>query len=63
MQIILGSTFDMIGRTYNIWPPNEHKNLHFKNECDIHMNTKSYEANGYGYDLDLLIISHYLHVS
>ena len=33
--------------------PNEHMNLHFDNEQDIH-----YEANGYRHNLDLLIILH-----
>ena len=40
-----------------IWPLNEPKNLHFDNESDIHMSSKNYEANGYGQDLDLPIMS------
>ena len=46
MLTILGSTVNMIGET--IWLPNEHTNIHFDNESDIHMSFKSYEANGYG---------------
>ena len=42
---------------------NEHENLHFDCQYDIHMSSKSYEAIVYGKNLDLLIISHYLRVS
>ena len=30
---------------------NEHKNLHFDNEQEIHMNSKEYVANGCRYNL------------
>ena len=41
-----------------IWPLDEHENVHFDNEHDIHTSPEIYKANGYGYDLDLLIIPH-----
>ena len=41
-----------------IWPLDEHENVHFDNEYDIHTSPEIYKANGYGYDLDLLIIPH-----
>ena len=31
-------------------PFNEHKNLHFKDEQQIHMSFKNYEENGYRHD-------------
>jgi hypothetical protein len=37
---------------------NEHMNLHFDNEVDIHFNYENHEENGYGYDLETLIILH-----
>jgi hypothetical protein len=33
------------------------RNVHFDNEEDIHMSSKTYEANDYGNELDLLIIN------
>ena len=42
-----------------VWPLNEHENLHFENEYDIHLSSKNYEATGYRRNLDFLIISHY----
>ena len=30
---------------------------HIDNEQDVHMSSENYEENGYGLDLDLLIIS------
>ena len=55
MLTILGPIVNMIGRIY-IWPLNEHKNLHFDNEWDIHMSSK---PMGKQHDLDLfIIISH-----
>jgi hypothetical protein len=62
MLIILGMIVNMIGGGL-VWPLDEHKDLHFNIELNIHMNFKSYEANGYGHDLDLLIILHQLHLS
>lgn len=41
-------------------PLNEHENLIFDNEQDIHMNSINYEANDDGHNLDLLIILDYL---
>ena len=38
------------------WPLNEHANLHFDNECDIHMSSQNYEDSGHGLHLDLLTI-------
>ena len=38
-------------------------NLQSDNEQDIHMSTKKYEDNGYGFDLDLLTILYKLFVS
>ena len=32
--------------------------LHFDNEYDFHMNSKSYEESGYDLDMDLLTILH-----
>ena len=59
MLTILGPTVNMIGGGGQpIWPVNEHENLHFGNEWDVHMNSNYHEANGYGHNLDLLIISH-----
>ena len=40
----------------SIWPFNEHENLRFDNEYDIHMTSNIYE--NYVLDLDLLIIMH-----
>ena len=44
-----------------IWPFNEHKNLHFDNEYNIHIRSIKYEENGCRHDFDLLIISYLLH--
>ena len=33
---------------------NEHENLHFGNEHNIHMSSNNYEESGYDLDLDLL---------
>ena len=60
MQILLNSVVNIIGGS--IWPVYEHKNLRFDDEKDIHMDFKNCEANGYGHDLDLLIILHKWHV-
>ena len=56
MITILGS----IGNNMEgpIWPFNEHKNLHFDNEEDIHVSSKNYEESGYSLNLDLLAISY-----
>ena len=35
---------------------NEHKNIHFDNEQNIHMSSKIYEEVGYDLHLDLLTI-------
>ena len=37
-----------------IWSLNEHYNIHFDNEQDIHMSFKFPEESGYGLGLDLL---------
>ena len=34
------------------------ENLHFDNEHDIQSSSENYEENGYGHDLNVLIISH-----
>ena len=39
---------------------NEYMNLHFDNEEDIHFNSENHEENGHGYDLEMLIILHYI---
>jgi hypothetical protein len=49
---IRGSMVNMIRGP--IWPLNEHENPHFDKESDIHMSSKVYEPNGYGYDVALL---------
>ena len=54
MLIILGSIVNMIGVNYMTL--NEHENVHFDNEKDIHMSSETCEANVYGNELDLLII-------
>ena len=43
---------------------NEHKNLHFNNEQNIHMCSKNYEESGYGLDLDALTscTNHGIHI-
>ena len=40
-----------------IRPLDQHKNLHFDDEQDIHMSFKKYAAHGCGHDVVLLIIS------
>ena len=57
MITILGSIVNIIGGYQPIWPFNEHKNLHFDNEYDVHMSSKNYEESGYGLNLDSLAIS------
>ena len=53
---IMGSIVNIIGGT--MWPLNEHENLHFGNELDIHAKCKNYEESAnYGPDLDLPTIS------
>ena len=42
---------------------NEHENLQIDNGHNIHMGLESYEANDYMPNLDLLISSHWLHIS
>ena len=42
---------------------NGHKILHVDNDSDVHMSCENYEADGYGQDLDLIIISHQFGVS
>ena len=44
------------GRSYVLWPLNEHENRHFDDEWDALTRFERYEANGYRHDLDLLII-------
>jgi hypothetical protein len=41
-----------------IRPFHEHKNRHYGNKEDIHMNFKNMEESGYGLNLDSLTISH-----
>lgn len=41
-----------------MWPIYEHKIIHFENDIYIHMSLNTYDTNGYGYDLDVLVISH-----
>ena len=41
-----------------VWPFDQHENLHFDIEYNIHMITKNYEKSGYGLDSDLLTISY-----
>jgi hypothetical protein len=56
LLIFLGSVVNMIeGSCMTI---TDHESLHFDNELDIHMSSENYEANDYGHNLDLLIISH-----
>lgn len=43
------------------WPLNGHENTHSDKEQDTRTSSNNYEANGYMYDLDLLIILHSLH--
>ena len=38
-------------------PFNEHETLHFDNDYDVHMSSKTYEESGHGVDLDLLTVS------
>ena len=38
-------------------PLNEYKNLHFDNEQNLPMSSKTYIANGYMHDLDLFKVS------
>ena len=52
---ILGSIVNIIGGE-PIWPFNEHENLHFDDEWDIHMSSEKYEESGYSLNLDLLTI-------
>ena len=33
-----------------IWSLNDHRNLHFDNWWDIHLNCENYEPNDYGHD-------------
>ena len=54
MPIILESIVNIIGRRGR---GDEHKNPHFDNERDLHTRSKYYKTNGFGRDLDLLIIS------
>ena len=37
---------------------NEHKNVHFDNEYDVHISYEIHEENGYMLKLDLLITLH-----
>jgi hypothetical protein len=53
---ILDSTVTMIRETYMTIC--EHKNRHFHNEEEIHMSSKNYEADGFGHDLNSLIVLH-----
>jgi hypothetical protein len=39
-----------------MWRLNEHKNFHIDNEEEIHMSLENHEANGYGQELDSLIV-------
>ena len=42
----------------SIWLFNEHKNLHFDGEYDIHISYESYDESRYSLDMDLLTISY-----
>jgi hypothetical protein len=50
-------------RGKSLWSFNNLENLHFDNEKSIHMSSRVHAEYGYGHGLDLLIISHQLHVS
>jgi hypothetical protein len=54
MRIVLSS--EIVRIVGFMWPFNEHENLHFDTEWDIH--AKIYEANGYKHDVMLLTISY-----
>ena len=60
---ILGSRINIIGRILNAHLTKDKVNLHFDNERDIHMSSKNDDENGYGQDLDFLIISYQLSLS
>ena len=53
---ILGLVFNKILRVcvWGGYMTNEHENLHFGNEHNIHMSSNNYEESGYDLDLDLL---------
>jgi hypothetical protein len=56
MLTILSSIVNMTGHLTNR-DFNRHENLQFDNEADSRMSSENYQANGYGYNMDLLIIS------
>ena len=53
MITVLGSIVNIIAGEL-IWPFNEHENLHFDNEWNIHMSSEKYEERGYSLNLDIL---------
>ena len=55
VQTILSSIVNMTGHLTNR-DFNRHENLQFDNEADSRMSSENYQANGYGHDMDLLII-------
>ena len=64
MLAIPNSTINIIVKWGGpIWPFNEHNNLHFEYKKDMCMSSKNYDANGYKYNFDLVIISHLFRVS
>lgn len=46
-----------------IWPFNEHKNIYYDIEYEIHMNSSDYEQSGYDLKLPLLTISYWLRIA
>ena len=65
MIIILCSIVNVIwGWGDAIQPFNEHKNLHFDNELNIHMSSQNHEESGYGlfcgFAKPLVLIAHFI---
>ena len=46
------------GGGWDIWSFNEHENLHFDNELDIHVRYENYKESDYNLNLDLLNTSY-----
>lgn len=62
MLTILDTMVNIIGGGA-IWSLTIVEDLHFEDEEDVHMSSKTYEESGHMHDLDLLSISHELSVS